>query len=127
MDLIDKRNQREKIARSIIKRRNVIYSPMAYTGAADEGVSAGQGAAREAMAAPGTGSAMAAPGAVENAEAAAVLERLQKEAAADEAAKQAEIQKAIQQRDERELAISRILNEKENSRQQAMAQARGSN
>ena len=27
MDYIDKRNQREKMAHSIIKRRNVIYAP----------------------------------------------------------------------------------------------------
>lgn len=131
MDMIDKRDQQEKMVRSIIKRRNVIYSPGVQGGmqaGMQPGMQAGaQGGMQQPMQAgvqQGTPSSHENGGS-ENAAAMEVLARLEREAAEDEAAKQAEIQRAIAQQEEKDLAISRILNEKENERQRAMAQVRG--
>lgn len=120
MDMIDKRNQREKIARSIIKRRNVIYSPEAYTGpVSEEQTTNGPQTMAQEPAAPASHETGA------SAEALEVLARLEREAAEDEAAKRAEIERAVAQQEEQQLAISRILNEKEADRQRAMDEARG--
>ena len=134
MDMIDKRDQREKMIRSIIKRRNVIYGPDAGMGSAQ----AVQPGMQQGMYQPGmqqgmyqpnmqNGSAQPSSPAAGSEDAAAmeVLARLEREAAAGEAAKQAEIQRAIEQQQEKEEAISRILHEKEEDRQRTMAQVRG--
>lgn len=145
MDMIDKRDQREKMVRSIIKRRNVIYGPDAGMGPAQAVQTAQPGMQpdQQGMYQPGMQPGMYQPGMQQpgmqdtaaqpssqdkgsgNTEAMEVLARLEREAAADEAAKQAEIQRAIEQQQEKDQAISRILNEKEADRQRTMAQVRG--
>lgn len=108
-DMIDKRNQRERIARSIIKRRNVIYSPEYYAGPVQE--------EQPEEAAP-------APESEDMAKAQEIIERLEREAREEEEAKQAEIRKAVEEVQEQELAISRILGEKEAINQHIIEETR---
>ncbi len=87
MDYIDKRNQREKMAHSIIKRRNVIYAPPEVIGEKPKETEAQQ-----------------------------ILDQLEKRKQEGEANKLQQIQQMVQQQEQQQEAdqeeVNRILNEK---------------
>ncbi|MCI8282483.1 MAG: hypothetical protein HFI76_12515 [Lachnospiraceae bacterium] len=87
MDYIDKRNQREKMAHSIIKRRNVIYAPPEVIGEKPQ-----------------------------KAEAEEILDQLEKRKQEGEAQKLQKIQEMVQQQEQKQEAdqaeINRILDER---------------
>jgi hypothetical protein len=120
MDSIDKRNQQEMMARSVIKRRNVIYSPQpieAENGEKPEGL------AEEDIKENKTEQEAATE--EELAVAQDILKRLQREADADEAAKREAIEKLLAQQEEQKNDIERILQEKQANLEKTMAEARG--
>ncbi len=87
MDYIDKRNQMEKMAKSIIKRRNVIYTTPELIGAK---------AAEE-----------------EDTEADQILEHLQQMKQQGEEQKRLEIARMVEEQEQNQAEINRILRQKE--------------
>jgi hypothetical protein len=120
MDSIDKRNLQENMARSIVKRRNVIYNP--------QPVEAQNGEKPEGLAENGIENGQMEQGETpeeELTEAQNILKRLQEEADAEEAAKREAIEKLLAQQEEQKNDIDRILQEKQNDLERTMAQAKG--
>ena len=100
MDYIDKRNQREKIAKSIIKRWNVRYTvPQPLPEAKSSKDQAAEDKAME------------------------ILDRLAKEQQADEDKKRQEIEELLKQQELNQEEINRILQEKRNMLERTMDNA----
>ena len=97
MDYIDKRNQREKIAKSIIKRWNVVYT-------APQPIQSGK-----------TPEELEAEG-----KAMDILDRLAREHQADEDKKRQEIENLIAEQEQHQVEIERILHEKQDMLEQTI-------
>lgn len=95
MDYIDKRNQMEKMAKSIIKRRNVIYTVPEPAGAK---------AAKKETAT----------------EADQILEKFEQMKQQGDAQKRQEIERMVEQQEQKQAEINRILRQKEEQLEQTI-------
>ncbi len=105
MDYIDKRNMQEKMAKSIIKRRNVIYTipqePVQATSPENEEMTS-----MEANALTSAESVMTE----EEELALEILKRLEKEHQEDEMRKRREIELLLEEQERNQQEINRIMN-----------------
>lgn len=100
MDFIDKRDRKEKMAKSVIKRRNVVYTYPQEIG--EKGQEEKQEKTEKAL---------------------EILERLEQEQRADDEKWQQEIEQLLAEQEKNQMEINRIMNEKQEHLQKTMDEA----